>query len=387
MYEFKLPDIGEGLSEAELLEWTVQVGQQVAEGEELAQISTDKVNVDLPSPTSGVIMELCCEPGEVVPVGTVIVRIDDGKEAGADPVQARPEGGHQTETRSEDQTPNSSTPVRAAPIVRRYAAQNNVDLSQLHGSGPGGQIMRQDVDDFLENPGTSVDVPQSADRLKLSGARLAAARRLAQASNTMATTTLSFEVISDAIIKRCQALSKPKIKVTPLAVVARCLSRALASHPHFNATINDQNNELVFNPAVHLGLAVDTEDGLMVPVLDSVADLDEIQITERVTDLATRARSGELSLNEMQGSTFTLSSTGGLEKATLTGTTPIVNLPNVATLWVSRINQRPRVIDGALDVGPMMACSLSFDHRYLHGADGIAFINDLDHLLNHPESA
>ena len=385
MYEFRLPDIGEGLSEAELLEWTVKVGERVAEGDELAQISTDKVNVDLPSPSAGVITELCCEPGDVVAVGTVIVRIEDGRESQASIADTSSVTEQAVAAVGKDPDRVAREAVKAAPIVRRYATEHQVNINELTGSGPGGQIMRQDVDDFLRSAATAQDPSVGQDRLRLSGARLAAARRLAHASSTMATSTLSFEVSADAIVARCKALSAAQNKITPLTVIAVCLARALAACPHFNATVNDENNELVFSPSINLGLAVDTEDGLMVPVLKAFSSQDESRIAERIADLASRARSGTLELAETQDSTFTLSSTGGLEQATLTGTTPIINFPNVATLWVSRILERPRVVDGALGIGPMMACSLSFDHRYLHGADGIALINELDRLFSNPD--
>jgi pyruvate/2-oxoglutarate dehydrogenase complex dihydrolipoamide acyltransferase (E2) component len=385
MFEFRLPDIGEGLSEAELLVWTVKVGERVAEGDELAQISTDKVNVDLPSPTSGLITELCCDPGDVVAVGSVIVRIDDGREAKPETVGSGPAESQQQFPNRNDSASAGAGSVKAAPLVRRYAAEHDVDLRHLAGSGPGGQIMRQDIDDYLRSVTPGEDPQAQEVRLKLSGPRLAAARRLARASNTLATTTLTFEVMADAILGRCERVSSNSGKTTPLTVIAACLARALQICPKFNATINDEENELILNESINLGLAVDTDDGLLVPVLKGLDGLDESQIAEGIADLAQRARSGALQLAEMQGSTFTLSSTGGLEQTTLTGTTPIINLPNVATLWISRINQRARVIDGELGVGPVLACSLSFDHRYLNGADGIEFINELGRQLDHPD--
>ena len=388
MYEFKLPDIGEGLSEAELLEWIVQVGDRVREGDDVAMISTDKVNVDLTSPATGVVSELFGEPGDVINVGTLIMRIDDG---GASQPTSRPVSvsaiAREITAGTEDGSSASTAgaPVRAAPIVRRYAAEKEVDITQVAGTGPGGQVLRGDIDAFIIAAQGVPDEPAPGRRLKLSGPRLAAAQRLAQAHRTQVTTTVSFEVRADALLARLEQLSAgaedDSIRLTPTALVAQCLAAALGRHPHFNAIIRDEDQELLMPDSVNLGLAVDTEEGLMVPVIRGLDQMSAFEIAAAIDRMAGLARSGVLALDDVKDSSFTLSSTGSLERATITGTTPIINYPNVATLWVSRINDRPRVVDGALGAGPMMACSLSFDHRYLHGADAMNFINDLSKEL------
>jgi pyruvate/2-oxoglutarate dehydrogenase complex dihydrolipoamide acyltransferase (E2) component len=372
MYEFKLPDIGEGLSEAELLEWTVKVGDHVKEGDEVALISTDKVDVDLTSPATGVVMELLGEPGDVIDVGTVLMRIDDGSGA--------------------PEAPQAGAPVKASPIVRRYAADKGVDPTLVTGTGPGGQLLRDDIDAFLAaGKDASKDAPvesPSGRRMKLSGPRLAAAQRLARADDIQVTTTITFEVRADSLVQSLERLSHKaeagSAKLRPSTLIAKCLVAVLREHPHFNATINEDDNELLMHDSVNLGLAVDAEEGLMVPVLRGVEGMGVFDIAAEIARLSELARSGGLGLDDVKESTFTLSSTGGLEKATITGTTPVINYPNVATLWVSRISARPRVVDGALDAGPMMACSLSFDHRYLNGADGLAFINSLETEFGNP---
>jgi pyruvate dehydrogenase E2 component (dihydrolipoamide acetyltransferase) len=390
MYEFELPDIGEGLSEAELLEWTVKVGDRVMEGDEVAMISTDKVNVDLTSPATGVVTGLYGEPGDVINVGTLIMRIDDGNES-------------TTESRAEDvadqdkeagvaagavrtEAGQTVAPVRAAPVVRRYAAELGVDIALLTGSGPGGQVLRGDIDSFLAASRGAAVESSGIKRMTLSGPRLAAAQRLALADSTQVTTTISFEVRADSLLENLQKLSgeaaKSGARLTVTALVAECLTKVLGKHPHFNATVSETNHELLLHEGVNLGLAVDTSDGLMVPVIRGLEGMSAFAISIEIDRLAGLARSGALELDDVKDSTFTLSSTGGLESATITATTPIINYPNVATLWVSRIAERPRVVDGELGAGPMMACSLSFDQRYLHGADGMAFINDLEKAFN-----
>jgi len=408
MYEFKLPDIGEGLSEAELLEWTVSVGDRVTEGDEVATISTDKVNVELSAPASGVVVEIFGEPGDIIDVGTLIMRIDNGvasevpedsppvSSVGNEPPNEPPSAvGKAATTEAVAARPAKTTPVRASPVARRYAAEKGVDLSQITGTSPGGQVSRADVDAALEDgPGAGADGPDGAasvQAVKLTGPRLAAAQHLAHGHRIQVTTTITFEASADGVVERLEHLRSnahaDEARPTPMALIAECVVANLKEHPRFNATICEDDTELLVSDVISLGLAVDTEDGLMVPVAHGVENMSVSELATEIARLGRAARGGDLELDEVRGSTFTLSSTGGLERATITGTTPIINHPNVATLWVSRIRNRPRVIDGesgvGLGVGPMMSGSLSFDHRYLHGADGLAFINTLVEALKY----
>lgn len=385
IHEFRLPDIGEGLSEAELLEWLVKVGDSINEGDDVALISTDKVNVDLPSPRAGVVVELPWDVGDIIPVGEVLMRIGDSDEDSA---------GIETTTSEAAAAPVATPPgsaptrdvaggVKAAPALRRYAKEQGVDLSLVTATGAGGQILRADVDAFVEQQSATADSGgMEAERFKLSGARLAAAKRLAESSRTLATTTQSFEVFADAITAETSRLAgecgEDGPRITPLPVIAQCVAKTLVEHRKFNATIDPSGDELLMHDRVNLGFAVDTDAGLMVPVIRDVNAKDTIALAAEIAEMAERARADALRLEDVRGATFTLSSTGGLERATMVATTPVINLPNVATLWVSRITDRPRVVAGKLEAGPVMACTLSFDHRFIDGAEGTAFINDLD---------
>lgn len=392
MHEFKLPDVGEGLHEAELLEWDVSVGDIIADGDAVAQVSTDKVNVELTAPCGGVVAELSWSPGDVIQVGEILMCIDDGKGEQSATVAENAAAAETQATPAAAQAQRKK--VKAGPTVRRYAAQKEVDLTLVEPSGAGGQIVQQDIDDYLAQSPVSRPVAEPAvdadgvTRMKLSGPRLVAARKLEESSRTLATTTLSFDVVADALmvefLKARKEAQQNSVKLTPLAVIAKCVCRALQQHPNLNATIVEAERALDVHEAIHLGAAVDTSDGLVVPVIRDVGNKSVIEIARDLATIAERARSGSLAVADFRGSTFTVSSTGGLERATMTGTTPVINLPNVATLWVSRIMDRPRVIDGTLSAGPMMACSLSFDHRFLHGADGTAFINTLDKAFRDP---
>jgi pyruvate/2-oxoglutarate dehydrogenase complex dihydrolipoamide acyltransferase (E2) component len=375
IHDFKLPDIGEGLSEAELLAWLVEVGDSIGEGDDVATISTDKVNVDLPSPRSGVVVELPWSVGDIIPVGDVFMRIEDSsqesQESGA--LRADPTPAAVAPAPAREQRQN----IMAAPALRRYAKEHGVDLSLVAATGPDGQVLQADVDAFLRRAAGDA----AAARFRLSGARLAAAKRLAESSRTLATATQTFEVFADGIVAAVSRLAgtggDDGPKITPLPVIAKCVADVLGDHGKFNATIDESGDGLLLHGQVNLGFAVDTPAGLMVPVVRDVNSKDTATLAAEILEVAGRARADALTLEDVRGATFTISSTGGLERATMVATTPVINLPNIATLWVSRINDRPRVRSGVLEAGPVMACTLSFDHRYIDGAEGTAFINDL----------
>lgn len=372
IHDFKLPDIGEGLSEAELLKWLVEVGDTINEGDDVATISTDKVNVDLPSPRSGVVAELPWSVGDIIPVGDVLMRIEDagapGQESRASKPDATPARTVSAPVREQAQN------VKAAPALRRYAKEQGVDLALVTATGPNGQLLQADVDAFLQQESGDGTV----ERFRLSGARLAAAKRLAESNRTLATATQTFEVFADRILAAASRLTDESgAKITPLPVIAKCVADVLAGHARLNSTIDESGEELLLYESVNLGIAVDTPAGLMVPVVRDVSSKDTVALAAEILEIAERARADALTLEDVRGATFTISSTGGLERATMIATTPVINLPNIATLWVSRITDRPRVVSGKLEAGPVMACTLSFDHRYIDGAEGTALINDL----------
>lgn len=381
IHEFILPDIGEGLSEAELLAWLVEVGDSISEGQDVATISTDKVNVDLPSPRSGVIVELPWNVGDIIPVGDVFLRIDDSKDATRETSASVLVVTPATRTSAPEPARERQQNVVAAPALRRYAKEQGVDLTLVTATGPNGQLLRADVDAFLQQADGDSDV----ERFRLSGARLAASRRLAESSRTLATATQTFEVFADGIVAAVSRLAdkrgKDDPKMTPLPVIAKCVADVLSRNAKFNATVDESGDGLLLHRQVNLGFAVDTKAGLMVPVVHDVNSKDTAALAAEILEVAERARADALTLDDVRGATFTISSTGGLERATMVATTPVINLPNVATLWVSRITDRPRVVSGVLEAGPVMACTLSFDHRFIDGAEGTAFINDLDDAL------
>ncbi len=379
MFDFKLPDIGEGLAEAEIIDWTIEKGQTVKEGDIVAEISTDKVTVELTSPRDGKIAEICAEIGNIIEVGTVILRIDEQSTSEGNAKKTAPNQDNIEKLQSTNKPVTKTPKVRTSPAVRRFASENNVDLADVVGSGPDGMIVKKDIVNVLQKNNNNTDRKTSEKRIKLTGAGLSAAQNISKAANIMATTSISFDVDADNLATATNNKS-------PLSIIALCLREALIKHPKFNATIDEENNELVLGNDINLGLAVTANNQLLVPVIGKLNEKNAADAKAAIDDITKRARDDKLDPKEMRGSTFTLSSTGGIEGITTTSTTPIINHPNVAILWVSRFTDRPWVKDGQLTVAKVMSCTLGFDHRYLHGSDGFAFINDFEQLLQSPNS-
>ena len=406
MYEFILPDIGEGISEALLISWAVKPGDHVEEDQELATISTDKVNVELPSPRAGTVAQLCWNPGDTVEVGAVFLRIatdaDEGVAAGEDETVALPEPAGEESRTSESSVLRAAlpdnksaaagdSPVTAAPSTRKLAQELGIKLSTIAGSGQAGRILRRDVESTTTSAQTPGAGPSVAEphREAPSGVRAAMAERMGYSVHTLAHSTMNFEVPADGLLALHAHLAAPaaaeNIKISMSVILVKCVATALTRHARFNATIDEQAGGLLLHEVVNLGLALAGDEGLTVPVLRDVQDKSLFDLARDLTDIVTRGRNGQLQAEDYRHGTFTLSNTGSLERATILSTRPVINAPQAAILWVSKIKTRPRVIDDRLEAGPMMNCSLSFDHRFIDGADSVDFINDLADVFEAPE--
>jgi pyruvate dehydrogenase E2 component (dihydrolipoamide acetyltransferase) len=398
MYEFLLPDIGEGISEAELISWSVQPGDRVEEDQELATISTDKVNVELPSPRAGTVKELCWNPGDIIEVGAVFLRIDTGVSEddggtlpGAETTQQRVSAAPTpiASPSENTQTATGGNTIIAAPSTRKHAQQLGIDISTVVGSGKDGRVLVRD----LEAAASAKQKPEahSASSEAPSGVRSVMAERMAHSVHTLAHSTMSFEVPADGLVALHERLSSAGqsdgIRISMSVILAKCVASALTHHARFNATIDEEAGRLVTHEDVNLGLALASIHGLTVPVLRNVQSKSLSALAQVVSDIVTRGRNGQLQVKDYHDGTFTLSNTGNLEQATILSARPVINAPQTAILWVSKIKSRPRVVDNQLEAGPMMNCSLSFDHRFIDGADSIAFINDLAKVLEQPEQA
>jgi pyruvate dehydrogenase E2 component (dihydrolipoamide acetyltransferase) len=372
-YEFKLPDLGEGLTEGEVARWLVAEGQEVAEDDPLVEIQTDKTTVEIPSPAAGKVARILVAEGAVVPVGTVLVVIGDdvepaGVEApvgpvGTDPTGSVPEG-----------SPPQSQRVRATPLVRRLAQELSVDLASVVATGANGQITEQDVRSAAALGGQSPGPGREGRREALRGVRRLIAEHMATAHREIPPVTWVEECDFEAI----------DLKLL-IPTVLRACALALRDYPELNARL--EGDEIVYLERYDFGVAVQTEQGLVVPV---VRGCDLRPVEELAVDLdrlAAAAREGRLQPDELRGSTFTVTSAGKLAGLFHT---PIVNYPEVAILGVGRVAPRPVVRDGEVVVRKTGTIAVTFDHRVVDGARaaefGLAVIARLEEHSTETES-
>jgi pyruvate dehydrogenase E2 component (dihydrolipoamide acetyltransferase) len=342
-YEFKLPDLGEGLTEGEVARWLVAEGQDVAEDEPLVEILTDKTTVEIPSPAAGVVSRILVEEGTVVPVGTVLVVIGAD---GAEPVSET------ALSRVQD-----SGRVQATPLVKRIAKDLGVDIATVTGSGPGGRITDADVRAVARSPvQDSGQVPEGR-REPLRGVRRLVAEHTARAHR---------EVPAVTWVEECDFSHVDLALLVP--TLLKACAAALQEFPELNARFD--GDAIVYFDRYDLGVAVQTEQGLVVPVVRDCATKSVDELRSEVERLAESARDGTLKPEELRGSTFTVTSAGKLAGLFQT---PIVNHPEVAILSVGRVAERPVVRDGELTTAPVGYVSVTFDHRVVDGARAAEF--------------
>jgi pyruvate dehydrogenase E2 component (dihydrolipoamide acetyltransferase) len=358
-YEFKLPDLGEGLTEGEIARWLVEEGQDVAEDEPLVEIATDKTTVEIPSPASGKVSRILVPEGDVVPVGTVLVVIG-GDGAAPAPAPKAPE--------PEQSEPASATPAgektRATPLVRRIAVELGVDLASVTGTGPQGRITEEDVR-AATGGGASPASSAEGEHVPLRGVRRQMFEHLTRAHR---------EIPAVTWVEECDFTDVDLKRLVPL--VLHAVAECLREFPELNARV--EGEELVLLDRYDVGVAVQTEQGLVVPVVHGCERLSLDELDAEVKRLADGAHAGTLKPEELRGGTFTITSAG---KAAGLFVTPLINHPEVAILGVHRIEERPVVRDGGIVVRRMGNVSVTFDHRVIDGkraADfGLAVIDRL----------
>ncbi len=357
-YEFKLPDLGEGLTEGEVARWLVTEGQELAEDDPLVEIATDKTTVEIPSPAAGTVTKILVAEGDVVPVGTVLVVIGgDGTERAAAPSAAAPVAAAPKELRVD----STQARVQATPIVRRIAQELGVDLAQLSGTGPNGRITEDDVRNAGGNELVLIQHKVSERREPVRGVRRQIVEHLTRSHR---------EVPAVTFVEEADFTGADLKLLLPLALQATAAS--LREFPELNARL--EGDEIVYLERYDLGIAVQTEQGLVVPVVRGVDTISLEELAEEVTRLAEAARSGTLKPEELRNGTFSVTSAGKLGGVFVT---PLVNHPEVGILGLHRIGPRPVVRDGEVVVRQVANVSVTFDHRVVDGARAAAFTLDV----------
>lgn len=424
-FEFKLPDIGEGIHEGEIVKWFVKPGDKIKEDDILCEVQNDKAVVEIPSPVEGTVLEVKVSEGTVAVVGDTIVTIDaegyGGREAetpAAAPEDKTPEpsavGQADTPSKVSPQTapaaPEAALPnnrVIAMPSVRKYAREKGVNIAEVTGTGENGRILREDIDRFVsggapvsaaetavkeekavqESAAKAVPVGQYPEtREKMSGIRKAIAKAMVNSKHTAPHVTLMDEVdVTDLVAhrKKFKGVAQEKgIKLTYLPYVVKALVSALREYPALNTSIDDEAQEIIQKHYYNIGIAADTERGLLVPVVKDADRKSIFKISQEINELAAKARDGKLAPDEMKGGSCTISNIGSAGGQWFT---PVINYPEVAILGIGRIAEKPVVRDGEIVVAPVLALSLSFDHRIIDGATAQNALNHIKRLLFDPQ--
>lgn len=425
-FEFKLPDIGEGVAEGEVVAWHVREGDRVSEDQIMVEVMTDKATVTIGAPKPGKITELRATVGTAVKVGDVLVVIQTGNGSSAHPPDPEQNGSKPTTASavgdlkeslpgasffSEQPTarPAADSGKRtsshfnekplATPATRKLARDLGLDLRRVPPTGPGGRVTKQDVHAASGTQTVEVGLPERApahkartgwapgtdQRVPFVGLRRRIAERMQQAKNTAAHFTFVEECDASRLMSLRERL-KPeaearKTELTFMPFIVRAVCCALKKHPLLNSSLDVDKNELVLHGRCNIGVAAATEQGLVVPVIHDADSLDLFELAGRVNHLGRAARDGKLSVADLSGSTFTITSLG--KQAGLLAV-PILNLPNVGILGVHRIKERPVVRDGQIAIGHIMLLSLSLDHRIVDGHVGAAFAYDVIAHLEEP---
>ncbi|MBA2274373.1 MAG: 2-oxo acid dehydrogenase subunit E2 [Actinobacteria bacterium] len=380
MPDFKLPDLGEGVAEAEIDRWHVAEGDTISEDQALVDVITDKASAEIPSPYAGVVSRIHYGTGDIAPVGAVLISIDAAPDQDVDvPPSASAEGPQPGGENARD-----VGEVKATPSVRQLARSLGVQLHGLAGSGPGGRILRADVE--AEGSSPSPPAPHAAERREpLRGVRRSVATRMSEAHRRVPPVTH----VEECDVTELANIRKPfnerssgAPKLTYLPFIVEAAAAALEQYPALNASLDEVASEIVFHDRCDIGIAVDTPDGLVVPVIRNAGLKSVLELATDIERLASGARAGNLQLTELQGSTFTVTSPGAFGGLMAT---PIVLYPQAAILGVHKATDRPVVRNGHIVIRKMMNLSVTFDHRILDGMAAAKFILKVIEKLEHPE--
>jgi len=424
---FKFPDIGEGLEEGTIVEWYVEKGQEVESGQSLVQVETDKVTTDIPSPKTGTIAALYGKEGETINVGDPLAEIEiegvegeeaqqEAREEPAGPseesveeeegagvvgtIEVAGEGGHLPSSqeglgqKQEEEEKRPRKKALATPVARALARDLGVDINQIRGTGPGGRVMKQDIHDYAEkttkakpSEGAPAEEPaQTVEYEDLTQIRKTIAKNMSRSKQNAAHMTVMDEVeISELVRIRNQYKEKYKeqgVRLNYLPFILKATALALKRHRQLNAEMDLDNDRMLFKRYYNIGIAVDTEKGLVVPVIKHVDRLNIFELAEKTAEIARKAREGELTMEDMKDGTFTITSYGSIGGQFAQ---PVINYPQAGILGIGRILKKPVVNEqDEIVPGQILPLSMSVDHRIVDGGEVSRFLNTLMEYLGDP---
>ena len=428
-FEFQFPDIGEGIHEGVITKWMVKEGDNIEEGESVAEVETDKVTTEIPSPRSGKVLELKANKGDTINVGDVFVIIGKEDESGdieedvntkeeeqieeeqveeetagvvgqvvasSDVIPSSTEGSPQTKKTEERRK------VLATPVARQLAKDLGVDINAVKGSGPNGRVMKDDIRKASEEKSKpevketgqrdrqpkklsiSEDLP--VERIPLTKIRKTIAEKMSESRFTIPHTTAMDEIdisrLHEFRKKYKDSLKAEDVSLTYLPFIIKATIAALKKYPEFNSSLDEENDELVLKKYFNIGVATDTERGLMVPVIKDADKMNLVEIAKAIEDLSTRAKDNQIQLSQLKGGSFSVTNYGSI--GGYFGI-PIINYPESAILGIGRVVEKPIVKDGEIVAAHILPLSLSYDHRIIDGASGARFLNLLKELLADPD--
>ncbi len=432
-FDFIFPDIGEGLDEGVIMKWLVEEGDIIKEGDNVAEVETDKVTAEIPSPRSGKVMELKYKEGDTVNVGEVLITIEMEGEEGTEPsvdsdsneVKVEVDMVEEEETAgvvgevvvssevippsAEEFAPSSKASankkVLATPVARKMAKDLGIDISTVLGSGPNGRVMKEDIQKSKDEASTlkpeskAVEAPKKAssqpttyeaqeneERIPLTRIRKTISERMSQSRFTIPHTTAMDEIdvtVLDEFRKKYKdMLIEEDVKLTYLPFIIKAVIVALKKFPEFNSTLDEVNEDLILKYFYNIGIATDTNRGLMVPVVKEADKLSIVELAKAVESVSSRAKENKSELHELRGGTFTITNYGSIGGHF---GIPIINYPESAILGLGRVVKKPIVKDDEIVIAKVLPVSLSYDHRTIDGASGSHFINLLKELLSDPD--
>jgi pyruvate dehydrogenase E2 component (dihydrolipoamide acetyltransferase) len=389
LQEFKFPDVGEGIAEAEIIRWLVKEGDAVKEDQDLLEVETDKAILTLNSPYTGKVTKLHGKEGDMIKVGDVLTTFDaGGKEATVVEAEKR-DSGTVVGTLSDNEVVEVIRPVQATPAVRALAKQTGIDLATVKGSGPGGRITKEDVEraatKTAQHTNVEADAYGSVEKLPLRGIRRTVAKRMAEASKRVAEVTIwedaDITELEQVRAKERKVAEEKGVKLTYLPFLIKAVIPALNGHPYFNASLDEAAEAIILKKYFNIGIAVDTTDGLIVFVIKDADKKTILDLAKETATLAEKARLRKIDLHELKGSTFTITNYGVVGASY---GTPIINYPEVAILGLGKIEDRPVVRSGQIAIRKIMPLSLAFDHRVIDGVEAGRFLGVVIQHLEDP---
>lgn len=420
VFEFKLPDIGEGIHEGEIVKWFVKAGDTVKEDDVLLEVQNDKAVVEIPAPVDGTVKEVKVSEGTVAVVGDVLITFDieGDAPAGEEEAPEQPKAEEKTEDVKEDVKEDAPRDVQlhkserviAMPSVRKYAREKGVDIREVNGSGDNGRVLKEDIDAFANGEALSAEAttekiesvapaaaakteikpyesatPELETREKIRGIRKAISKAMVNSKHTAPHVTLMDEVdVTKLVALRKdfkQVAADQGVKLTYLPFVVKALTAAAKAFPTINASIDDVNEEIVYKNYYNIGIAADTDNGLVVPVVKDADRKSIYALATNINELAGKAREGKLAGEDMKGGSITITNIGSAGGQWFT---PVINHPEVAILGIGRIAEKAVVKNGEIVAAPVLALSFSFDHRLIDGATAQNALNMVKRLLEDP---